>query len=194
MKEKYRHPQFSTKGLVAYYKLWAGSFDGTNVFDYAQNGFVGVPANLNTEAYPGFAFNGTDDQIDFPSGPTSVSTIVIWIKANGATLEELIDLNQTDYMEISTGDVTSDGFAGGTVVIYVDAVAGTGIDTDWHMVTLTDTVGKDASAGFMTLGVTVSGAAPLDGKIGEVMLFDRVLSPAEVKSLYELSKWRYPSN
>jgi len=30
-----------------------------------------------------------------------------------------------------------------------------------------------------------------NGKIGETMLFDRVLSAADAKSIYELTKWRY---
>jgi hypothetical protein len=193
MKEKYRHPQFNTKGLVAYYKLWAGTVDGTNIFDYSQGGFVGVPSGVIT-AYPGFSFDGTNDQIDFASGPSSVSTIVMWVKSNGDTSEELIDLNQTDYLEISTGDVVAAGFAGGTSIIYIDAIVTSTIDTNWRMITITDTVGKDASAGNMTIGVTVSGSNFLDGTIGEVMIFDRVLTPAEIKSAYELTKWRYPNN
>ena len=193
MIEKYRHPQISSVGLVAWYKLWAGALDG-KLFDYSLNGYEGEMVNgtgvSGALTYPGIAFNGTDSELVITSGPSKVGTIIIWIKPDAVTAEEIIDLNNVDFIDISAGDIAETGFAGGTVVVYVDAVVGTVVDTEWHMVTLTDTVGKDASAGNMKIGNTAA-TNLFDGKIGETMLYDRVLTPAEVKSIYELTKWRY---
>ena len=193
MLNKYRKPQINTVGLVAYYKLWSGLYDGTNIFDYALNSFMGVPTQSGA-AYPGLVFDGASDQIDFASGPSSVSTIIMWLKPTAVTAEEVIDLNNTDFIEIGAGDIIKSGFAGGTAIVYIDGVATTTIGTTWQMFTITDTVGKDASAGNMTIGVTDTAADFFDGMIGEAMLYDRVLTPAEIKSIYELTKWRYPNN
>ena len=189
---RYRHPQFNTVGLVAYYKLWSGLFDGTNVFDYA-GGFTGVPAGTDiAPAYPGFEFNGTDDQITFSSGPSSVETIVMWVKKATPGTEGVIDLNATDYVTIVGTTLTLNGFATGTNIRYVNAVVTNTISGDWDMITVTSTTARDASAGDMSVGVSTT--TYFDGPIGEVMLFDRVLTPAEIKSIYELTKWRYPNN
>lgn len=190
MKKKYRHTQFNTVGLVAYCKLFAGTVDGINVFDYSLNGFTGVPAGTDiAPTYPGFSFNGTDDKITIGTGPTSVKTIIVWIKlADLAGTENIISLNNLDSIRSLTGTLTAITFTGGTVILYTDAVAAaTTLSTDWHMISITTTVAKNAD-------VLVIGNKATDwfeGKIGEVILYDRVLPPADMKSLYELTKWRY---
>lgn len=193
MKEKYRKPQFSTVGLAAYYKLFAGLVDGTNVFDYALGGFVGVPAGTDIAPdYPGFAFNGTDDEIDFASGPASIKTIIMWVRKDTPGEEGIIDLDNTDFITLDGVTLTRNGFAGGTNVNYVDGVAGSTVGAAgvWSMIGVTSTVGRDGSAGNMTIG-TETGGTFLEGNIGETMLYDRVLPPAEMLSVYELTKWRY---
>ena len=190
MIEKYRHPQISTVGLVANYKLWAGLTATAKVFDYAQNGHLGIPVGTNiSQAYPGFTLNGTDDTIGVASGPSSVSTILIWVKPDGAGPS--IGLNPTDYLYINTDTLTKSGFAGGTTVLYVDGDAGTGVTANWHLIGITDTVAKNAIALFLGSKLAVSFMA---GKIGETWLYDRVLTSADMKSAYALTKWRYPNN
>jgi hypothetical protein len=192
MREHLRHPQFSTVGLVAYYKLWAGLYDGTNVFDYSLNGFVGIPAGTDVEyAYPGFTFNGTDDSIDVAGDPTGVKTLMAWVKPDDiAGADYPLDLNDTDYMVISTGTLILGGFSGSKLT-YVDGVSGTDVTANWHLIAGTDPIGGNATS--LTIGRKTTSPF-FAGKIGEVMLFDRVLSPAEIKSIYELTKWRYPNN
>lgn len=194
MKERYRHPQFSTKGLVAYYKLFAGLTSTAKLFDYALGGFAGVPAGTDiAPAYPGFRFNGTDDNITFASGPSSVKTIVMWVKKETPGTEGIIDLDTTDFMTIDGTTLTLNGFATGTNIRYVDGVTGSTIETaTWNMISVTSTTARDASAGTMTIGVAAGFF--FEGPIGETMLFDRVLSPDEIKSIYELTKLRYPNN
>lgn len=53
-----------------------------------------------------------------------------------------------------------------------------------------DTATSDVASNLI-IGDAASSAESWDGKIGETMLFDRELTAAEVKSIYELTKWRY---
>ncbi len=192
MQEKYRKPQISTVGLVAHYKLWAGLTTTGAVFDYSLNGLIGT---LNgptvAPAYPGFFFDGAQDFIDIGSGPSSVKSVSVWIKqADIAGNEFPIDLNGTDYISVVSGAVTVNGFT--AAVLYVGGVLGTSgvtaiaADT-WAYIVVTDTTASNATD-FDIGRVT---ASLFEGIIGEVMLFDRVLSPADIKSIYELTKWRY---
>jgi hypothetical protein len=185
-----RHPQFSTVGLVAYYKLWAGLTSTANVFDYSLNGFTGVPAGTDiAPAYPGFTFNNTDDEIVIGTGPTSVLSIIVWIKLDDISgLENIISLNNLDSMRASGDTLVAVTFTGGTTILYVDAVeSAVTLDTGWRMATITTTIGKDADI----LVIGRKSTTWYGGKMGEIMLYDRVLSPAEIKSIYELTRWRY---
>ncbi len=195
MTNRYRHPQISTVGLVAYYKLWSGLYDGTSVFDYSLNGFTGTPAGTDiAPAYPGFSFNGTDDFIDVGSGPTSVKTVALWVnQADIAGNEYPIDLNGTDFISVASGAVTVNGFT--AALLYVDGALGTSGVTaiaasTWALIVVTDTTASNAT----DFDIGKETANFFEGKVGEVMLFDRVLTPAEIKSIYELTKWRYPNN
>jgi hypothetical protein len=196
MKEKYRHPQFSTKGLVAYYKLFAGLTSTASVFDYALNGFTGTPTGTGiAPAYPGFRFNGTDDLIDIGIGPTSVKGISIWTKVSSVAGNEYpIDLNGGgSWIGILSGVVSIQGLPGHA--LYVDGIKGTSnvttVDTGWHHIMVTDS--SDNNATDLEIG-RVAGNSYYEGLIGEVMLYDRVLTQAEVQSVCELTKWRYPNN
>ncbi len=191
MQEKYRKPQISTLGLIAYYKLWAGLTDGSIVFDYTLGGGPGTPTGTDIEpAYPGFSFNGTDDFISIAKRLSTINTVLLWVKpTNIAGTDYPIDLNGTDYLTIETGTLTKNGFAGGTTVLSVDGVtAATAVTANWHLIGITDTSGKNASD--VDIG-RVEGVGLFTGSIGETMLFKRMLSVADIKSIYELSKWRY---
>ncbi len=184
-------PQINTVGLVAYYKLCAGLTTANIIFDYSFGGFVGTPTGA-FPVYPGFFFDGADDVIQVVTGPSSVSTIAMWIKPNATTSEEVIDLNLTDFIEITTGEVTPSGFAGGVTNPFVDGVSGAvAVTTDWNLIGLTDTLAKDASTGDMLIGQTDTGANAFDGLIGEVWLFSDVKDDAYMRSLFEITRWRY---
>ena len=174
---------------MTYYKLWSGLFDGTRVFDYVSGN---KQTTNSVPAYPGFVFDGIANSIGLSPGPTSVSTIAMWVNPDDIAGHEFtITLSATDYLTIETGTLTKNGFAGGTTIRYVDGVAGSGVTANWHLIAITDTSAKSASSG--TIGSRI-GATFFAGRIGETMLFDRVLTPADMKSLYELTKWRYPNN
>ncbi len=192
MQEKYRKPQINTVGLVARYKLWAGLTSPGKVFDYSLGGFEGTITGAGViPAYPGFSFDNLTDFISVGTGPSSVSTVLQWMNpADIAGTDFPISLSATDFLSIATGTLTKSGFAGGTTVLYVDGITGTGVTANWHLIGITDTVAKNASLlriGFVQPGPPLS----YEGLIGETFLFDRVLSPADVKSIYEITKWRY---
>ena len=195
MQEKYRKPQISTVGIVARYKLWAGLTSPGVVFDYSSGGFAGTPTGTDiAPAYPGFLFNGTDDSIGVTSGgPSAVNTVLMWVNPTDvAGVDFPIALAVSNQLIITTGTLSVAGFGGGTTVLYVDGVAGTTVTANWHLIGITDTVASGGDSIF--IGKRPLPPAFFKGLIGETLLYDRVLSPAEVKSVYELTKWRYPNN
>ncbi len=189
MKEKYRRPQINEQGLVAHYKLWAGLTTTGKVFDYSLGGKPGTLTGTDiAPAYPGFAFNGTDDFIDIGNQGGAIKTICLWLKSPDVQVASYpIDLNGTDFFKIEGGELDPGGFIGKT--IYIDGIATVTVSNDtWHCVGLTIPTAKTASD--LDIGRT-EGVGLFTGKIGETMLFDRELSAPDVKSIYELTKWRY---
>ena len=171
----------------------SGFMSGVDVQDRSQSGnhssakgTVGTPVPV----YPGFNFVATSLQyIDIGASYNAVNTVLLWVKPDDVVgLDFIIDLNGTDYLLINSGTVFKNGFAGGTAVLYVDGVAGTTVTANWHMVAITDTVGKDASD--LDIGRIEAGEY-LDGRIGGVMLFSRVLTPAEMRDIYNVTKFKY---
>ncbi len=182
-------PQVNTVGLVTHYKLWAGLTTTGEVFDYSLGGATGTVTGTGiAPTYPGFSFNGTDDFIDVGNQGGAIKTLLLWIHATSiAGFDYPIDLNGTDYIIINTGDVGANGFAAST--FYVDGVAASTITAgNWHLIGLTIATAKTASD--LDIGRT-GGVGLFTGKIGDVMLFDRVLSVADIKSIYSVTRWRY---
>lgn len=53
-----------------------------------------------------------------------------------------------------------------------------------------DTATSDAASSLI-IGDAANSLLSWDGRIGETLLFDRELSAADIKSIYELTRWRY---
>ena len=189
MDAKYLHQSPSTVGLVAHYKLWAGLTSPGKVFDYSLNGKTGALTGTDiAPAYPGFAFNGTDDFIDVGNQGSGIKSIMLWMKiASIAGNTYLIDLNGTDYIWFDEDSVMAAGFAGST--LYVDGVTSNDITVNtWHLIGLTIATAKTASD--LDIG-RVEGQGLFAGKIGDVMLFDTTKTAAEAKSIFEITRGRY---
>ncbi len=183
-------PQVNTVGLVAYYKLQYGVMTTSKVFDYSLNGFTGTTNGPTVvPVYPGFFFDGGQDSIDIGSGPSSVKTVLMWVNPTDiAGTDYPLDLNGTDFLTIVTGTLTINGFAGGTANTYVDGIKNaTAITAKWHLIGITDTSAKNATD--FDIGKETTNF--FAGVIGDVMLFDRVLSVADIKSIYEVTRGRY---
>ncbi len=182
-------PQVNTVGLVAHYKLWAGLTSATTVFDYSLGGATGTVTGTDiAPTYPGFSFNGTDDFIDVGNQGGAIKTVVLWLKSPDVAATSFpLDLNGTDYFIIDNGDLDPNGF--GSHTPYVDGIEARAVTNDtWHLVGLTIAAAKTASD--LDIGRT-GGVGLFTGKIGDVMLFDRVLSVADIKSIYEVIRGRY---
>ncbi len=182
-------PQINTVGLVAHYKLWAGLTTAGEVFDYSLGGNTGTVTGTDiAPAYPGFAFNGTDDFIDVGNQGGAIKSICLWLQSPDVVSASFpLDLNGIDLFKMEAGELDAQGFAGHTA--YIDGIAGVVVSNDtWHCVGLTISTAKTASD--FDIG-RAEGQGLFTGKIDEVMLFDRELSAADMKSIYELSRWRY---
>ncbi len=182
-------PQVNTVGLVAHYKLWAGLTTTASVFDYSLGGKPGAVTGTDiAPAYPGFSFNGTDDFIDVGNQGGAIKTVGLWLKSPDVIVSSFpLDLNGTDFLEITGSELDPGGFASSTE--YVDGIAAVRVTNDtWHCVGLTIATGKTASD--LDIG-RVEAQGFFTGTIGDVMLFDRELSAVDMRNIYELTRWRY---
>lgn len=189
MKRKFIKPAISDVGVVARYKLWAGLTTTGEVFDYSLGGKPGTLSGTDIAPdYPGFSFNGSDDFIDVGNQGGAIKTVAVWILSPDVqTASFPLDLNGTDFFKIEGGDLDPGGFVGRT--LYIDGVAGVAVSNDtWHCAGLTIATAKTASD--LDIG-RVGGVGLFTGSIGEVLLFDRELVVADMKSLFELTRWRY---
>ncbi len=189
MKEKHRKPQISTVGLVAHYKLWAGLTTTGTVFDYSLGGNTGTVTGTDiAPTYPGFSFNGIDDFIDVGNQGGTIRTIAIWVNhAEGAGNTHPLDLNGTAFISIEASQLVGNGMGPG-LIEFVDGIAGTAVSRDvWHLISMNI---SDRTASDLDIG-RVEGTGLFSGSIGEVLLFDRVLSAPDMKSMFELTRWRY---
>ena len=184
MKEKYRRPQISTVGLVAHYKLWAGLTTTGEVFDYSLNGNNGTVTNA-LPASPGFSFNGVGDDID-AGNIGAVKTCTFWMKPDGAT-QEIMQFASGEWIDMAGGTIAGNG-AGVLLTFFVNGVASTFItNAVWNFVACTE---AGLTADTVLLGEAF-GIGNYTGFFGETMFFDRTLSAPDIKSIYELTKWRY---
>ncbi len=187
MKEKYRKPQISDKGLVAHYKLWAGLTSPGKVFDYSLNGNIGTVANA-TPAYPGFAFNGVDRKITIGDLAT-IKTFMFWLNPNSESQIVLQVNDDPDYVELDGDQLDAKGVGfDGMVTWYVNGIVGTTVTIGaWNCIVGTH-AGQDF--GLSILG-NVTGVGFYDGKIGETMLFSTLKAISEIQSMFNLTRWRY---
>ena len=215
MKEKYRHPEPSSKGLIAHYKLWAGLQTAGTIFDYSLNGNTGTVKANSAPAYPGFSFDGVGDYITIGNaGSTLEDNFTISILFNLTSVNTRLmsrrpanDTTQWDtYLELPNGVLVI--YDGGTE--WKGTTTGLN-DNKWHqadfvingassMIYLDGIADRAAFNPSITAQVetttigcyrSASPAAFSTGTIGEIMLFDIALSAPEVKSLYETRRWRY---
>ncbi len=183
-------PQVNTVGLVAHYKLWAGLTTAGDVFDYSLNGNTGTVTGTDiTPVYPGFSFNGTDDFIDVGNQGGTIMTMAMWVNAASIGGNDYpLDINGGTFISIESGEIV-DHDMGPSTIIYVDGVTGTTITAAaWHLMVVTTPAPLSASD--IDIG-RVEGQGLFTGKIGDTMLFDRVLDATDVKRVFGVTRWRY---
>ena len=164
----------------------------TIVWDESQNGLNGTPSGSPVPKYPGFDLVSTSSiYIDIGTGPTSVKTVSMWFKPDDVTAhtDSPIDLNGTDFLTVVNGTLTKNGFAGGTTVLYTDGVAAAVTLTAgrWYHIGITDTSAKNAND--FDIGRETGNYT--DGIVAGVRLYSEVLTPVQMKTLYDLTRWKY---
>ncbi len=182
-------PQVNTVGLVAHYKLWAGLTTTGEVFDYSLNGNTGTVTGTDiAPTYPGFSFNGTDDFIDVGNHGGAIKTVGLWIHPISiAGNDYCIGFDGgTSFVFINEGTVETNELINPT--IYINGVVTSSVNAGkWQYLTVSFNA---ITASDLDIG-RVEGQGLFTGKIGETMLFDRVLDATDVKSIFELTRWRY---
>jgi hypothetical protein len=170
--------------------MTAGLTTGAILYDETGGGYDGTATNSPVAKYPGFEFTaGSSMYIDIGAGPSSVKTVLLWIKLDDvAGTDYPIDLNGTDYLTVATGTLTKNGFAGGTTVLYTNGVAtATTVTAVWCHIGITDTNAKNAS----DLDIGRVTANYLDGLVADVLLYSRVLPAYEITSVYYSQRHKY---
>ena len=181
-----------SEGLVGHW-----SFDGSTiaesgkhkVLDISGNGFHGAFVNATptpvTIGKIGQAlnFDRATDYVDIGAGPSSVKSVSFWVNPK-TTTEYFINISgTTKYINVLLGTVNAILFTSPT--IYVDGVVSSTLVADkWQNVVVTTDTAVDANN--IDIGRVANGGAFMNGSIDEVRIYDRVLTPDEVKRLHKM--------
>jgi len=132
------------------------------------------------------AFDGTDDKAAFAGLNISVKTVLFYAYSASNT-EQFVDFDGgTHYVQVFAGNVTATGWD--TPTFYVDGAAGAGFSTGaWHMVAVTTATAFTCPTLQWGTDNVNFGAV----RIRKAMTFDRVLSAAEILSIYNGSVFAY---
>lgn len=137
-----------------------------------------------------YLFDGTNDKITMGNTAVNIKSLLIWVKLS-TTTQSILKLTDTPHkITVSGGTISATGWPS-TVVIYVDGVVSSTIDTNWHLIGIT-TSGTAFAASNLIVGY--DGTNYFTGSIGEIMTFSDQLSAVQIKTLYNLtrSKVLYP--
>jgi concanavalin A-like lectin/glucanase superfamily protein len=177
-------------GLIGHW-----TFDGkdtqSNITDRSGQGnhggfFGGATSSAKVIGKLGQAlrFDGTDDHVNV-GAVGSVGSIAFWLRPDDTTSREVINVDGSAKIEVDgSSQVTATNLTSPTV--YIDGVAASTIDDDWHHVVVTTGTAINAA----TFQIGQAGASFYDGRLDDVRLYDRALSPAEVQQLYTLGTVR----
>jgi hypothetical protein len=126
-------------------------------------------------------FDGTDDVVTVASTVPSIKTVSMWVRT-ATTTEQILDINGTASISVSSGTISATGFTNPT--IYVDGQPSTTITADkWHHITVTTSSGLSGSAIKMGQISTNYGQLFID----EVKLYPFVRTLAQVKTDFSKS-------
>ncbi|MBU1045829.1 DUF2341 domain-containing protein, partial [Patescibacteria group bacterium] len=169
-----QHLQEASTSTDAYVDSTSNNYDGTATSSFAA-------ANLDATGKIDGAndFDGTDDWIDIGASYDGVKTVEFWIEADNTT-KDIIDLNGSAYISVSSGNATTTGFTSPT--IYVNGVATTTIDTTWRYAAVTTGTGLNASD--LDIGRR-EGGTYFDGIIDEVRISSAARSGEWIEAQYK---------
>ena len=170
-------------GLVGYWKM-DETATTSGAIDSSGNGNDGIYyGDASTTAGKfgnGGVFDGFGDHVDF-SLNNDIRTISFWLKADNLTNNYFFFFpSSLDHVEISNYHITTGNI---NSLVYIDGIAITSVnDYNWHhivIITETAIIGNSMHIGDM------QGPPYYIGQIDEVRIYNRALSPREVRHLYE---------
>lgn len=197
-----------SQGLIGYWKMDETSTPSVDSSGNDNNGtWTGSPTYSAGKYGNSLSFNGSSSYIglDNPPNPANHVTVTAWFKRNGVPDGAYhIIFTQSTQIELSIPDSTGAIRAGVTTVTDGRQVfnSGSGLtDNNWHFLSLTydGTSLKAFIDGVQTDSNPVSGALSTNGAtrignlvdtyytngdIDEVRIYNRALSPTEIRKLY----------
>ncbi len=173
-----------TDGLVGYWKMDENSWNGTagEVKDASGNGNNGVSVNgatTNAGKFGGAGiFDGVSKYVNEPTSINGAQTVSFWVNPASNT-QSFLQLASGVSVSASSGTVSAVGFT--SPKIYVNGTLnGTITASTWNLITITTTTGVTANA----LKFGVAGSTYFSGSLDETRIYNRALSPAEIRKLY----------
>ena len=169
-----------TQGLVGYWKMDESS---GNAADSSGNAYTLTNNATATFAAGKFAnaaslASASSQYFNTVTNMGNIQTTSFWVNPTSTTTY-LADLNGTQTITATSGTLAANSFTGST--IYVNgAISSTITANAWQHVVVTSTTAYAASA----FAVGKVGANYLDGTIDDVRIYNRALSPREVRDLY----------
>lgn len=172
-----------SNGLVGYWKMDESS---GNTADSSGNSTT--LTNNNTTAYAAGKFGNagsfTAASLHYFSTATTISgvkTAAFWVNPS-ATTDEYINLTASAYITSSSGTVSATGFTSPS--IYVNGTLnGTITASAWNHVVITTDTAIDANQ----FEAGRANNSYVNGKMDEVRIYNRALSPNEVSQLYNFA-------
>lgn len=173
--------KFLTEGLIGYWNLNETSGDATG----ASGHEISLTNNGTTTYGAGKYGNGSEhvpassQYFSTLSAINGINSVSFWVNPDSTT-NYYLSLTASASVTSSGGTLSATGFT--NPKIYVNGVETTTIAADsWQFVTVTSETAINADAFYLGRQSTNY----FDGTLDEVRLFNRVLSPDEIKKLYQ---------
>lgn len=206
--------------LVLYLPLWYphGDMTGSTIYSYDKNRHVGTVTEA-TWGYQGRTFDGSNDELSIAAHAsyndlalTSNLTVMAWVKPTALSISTILStyIVSTGFtlVTLNTGAISAyfDGIARNSAGVYL-------ANGTWAQIGFTYKGASDKKVYFYVNGVykevstaiaaftanaqaatisdTRGGFSRLNGTVGEVLLYNRILSDGEIMRIYQQTKWRY---
>jgi len=169
-----------TQGLVGYWKMDESS---GNAADSSGNSYTLTNNATATFAAGKFANAGSlasasSQYFNTATNMGNIQTTSFWVNPTSTTTY-LADLNGTQTITATSGTLAANSFTGSTIYVNGD-ITSTITANVWQHVVVTSTTAYAASA----FAVGKVGANYLNGSIDEARVYNRILTPREVRDLY----------
>ena len=211
---------FSMENCVLYLPLWQEDMQGSPLLSYDQNHHSATVTGA-TWGYQGRTFDGIDDYIKAGTSsafkPTTALSVGVWYKNDVSEAStRIISMTGADALQgwLFRAATNTAGFQIHNGTAWVSTTSAALTIGAWHCVFgVYDKVNISAYAEGLPSGtptaetnnISYTGTAELyiaaredldlpeffDGTIGEVWIYNRALTAAEIQNIYLATKWRY---